>query len=489
MAELLNNSDFQEFTLEQLKTSEGIVRLNAILKQLSQNIPNTDTIKVFVGNGTPEASITAGIGSVYLRADGAATTAVYFKTSGTGNTGWSSVASPGTGDVVGPSSATDGDVVIFDGTTGKLVKDSGTLLSSLGNVTAAANMADNYIIRGDGGAKGVQDSLVVIDDSGNVRTASGLGFYISPNSNPMTGGGVFYGLSTSEVGLIAAEQLYLTGNTGTTILFLGSSSNPSVTASIQFNSSGGNGNILTASKSKVTLNSAETDVSGVMLFPDAGSGLSVPTSQLHLHRQTTSASTAPIKFSIDVGSPDSLMTTPEAGAVEYGANLYFTNYKAIRFSVGGTIFNHYTDSGNSTTTETDLYTDTLLGNTFYANGDKVISQYGGTYTGAAASTQRLRTYLGGTLIFDSGALSIGVATNSWNLSVTCVRESSSNVRCLVVYNSDFAAFNSSATYTKVTGLTLTSTQILKITGQAAGAGALSNQIVASEGYIEFKPAV
>lgn len=43
-----------------------------------------------------------------------------------------------------------------------------------GDVTAAAAMADNAVIRGDGGAKGVQDSGVLIDDSGNVTGVNDL---------------------------------------------------------------------------------------------------------------------------------------------------------------------------------------------------------------------------------------------------------------------------------------------------------------------------
>ena len=33
----------------------------------------------------------------------------------------------GSGDVVGPSVGVDGDIALFDGTTGKLIKDGGTL--------------------------------------------------------------------------------------------------------------------------------------------------------------------------------------------------------------------------------------------------------------------------------------------------------------------------------------------------------------------------
>jgi hypothetical protein len=46
-------------------------------------------------------------------------------------------AGAGTGDVVGPSSATDGHVALFDGSTGKLIKDSAVTISTDG--TFAAN--------------------------------------------------------------------------------------------------------------------------------------------------------------------------------------------------------------------------------------------------------------------------------------------------------------------------------------------------------------
>lgn len=45
-------------------------------------------IKIVSGSGTPEASITANIGSIYMRTNGATLTALYVKVSGAGNTGW-----------------------------------------------------------------------------------------------------------------------------------------------------------------------------------------------------------------------------------------------------------------------------------------------------------------------------------------------------------------------------------------------------------------
>lgn len=45
-------------------------------------------IKIVICTGTPEGAVTAPVGSLALRTDGGASTTLYVKTSGTGNTGW-----------------------------------------------------------------------------------------------------------------------------------------------------------------------------------------------------------------------------------------------------------------------------------------------------------------------------------------------------------------------------------------------------------------
>jgi hypothetical protein len=45
-------------------------------------------IDIRVGAGTPEAAVSAPVGSLFLRTDGAASTTLYIKETGTGNTGW-----------------------------------------------------------------------------------------------------------------------------------------------------------------------------------------------------------------------------------------------------------------------------------------------------------------------------------------------------------------------------------------------------------------
>lgn len=152
------------------------------------------------------------------------------------------------------------------------------------------------------------------------------------------------------------------------------------------------------------------------------------------------------------------------------------------------LFQHFADVANGTTVETDLYSDTIATAQLANNGEKLIAQYGGTFVGDATSTQQLKAYFGGTQVFDSGALGIGVSATYWNLSITIIRESASIVRVTASLTTSFASFSSYATYTKVTGLTLANTQVCKITGTAAGVTGASNQIIASEGMIQWRAA-
>jgi len=49
---------------------------------------------------------------------------------------------------------------------------TGLKWAASGDVSAAAALTDNYLIRGDGGAKGIQVSTIVVDDSGRMLNPS-----------------------------------------------------------------------------------------------------------------------------------------------------------------------------------------------------------------------------------------------------------------------------------------------------------------------------
>lgn len=175
------------------------------------------------------------------------------------------------------------------------------------------------------------------------------------------------------------------------------------------------------------------------------------------------------------------------GITAAGRQYLTSNTSTTYASVGGSIFDHAANAGNSTTTETDLYSDTIAANTLSTNNDKLFSVYSGTFVNSATATRQLRVYFAGTLIFDSGALAV-TATAYWTIEVFAIRVSASVVRFSVWFNGTATSVVSASAYTEVTGLTLSNTNILKITGQAAGAGAATDDIVAKLGNVRWQPA-
>lgn len=80
---------FIELTPEGLKGADGINTLNQMLRTLFDCIAgDANQRKVFSGVGTPEGSVVAAVGSLYMRTDGGASTSFYVKESGSGATGW-----------------------------------------------------------------------------------------------------------------------------------------------------------------------------------------------------------------------------------------------------------------------------------------------------------------------------------------------------------------------------------------------------------------
>ena len=49
---------------------------------------NFPDLTIFVGTGTPESNVTAGIGAIFLRTDGGANTVLYVKEANSDATGW-----------------------------------------------------------------------------------------------------------------------------------------------------------------------------------------------------------------------------------------------------------------------------------------------------------------------------------------------------------------------------------------------------------------
>lgn len=156
-------------------------------------------------------------------------------------------------------------------------------------------------------------------------------------------------------------------------------------------------------------------------------------------------------------------------------------------NVGGTIVTESTDAGNSTTVETDLYSSVIATSTLATNQDYLEGRYTGTFVSSGTATRQVKIYFAGTQCFDTGALSVS-ASAVWRAEVTVIRVSNTVVRCSVALNTSGASLGSYTGYTEISSLNLTSNNyILKITGQAGGVGAATNDIVAKMSTIKWYP--
>ena len=154
---------------------------------------------------------------------------------------------------------------------------------------------------------------------------------------------------------------------------------------------------------------------------------------------------------------------------------------------GRPLIDHYADAGNTGTAETDLYSDTLAANILGRNGDKIHAEYDLALLGATTTTPQAKIYFAGTAIYDSGALTLSAA-GSLILNVEIIRDSATSVRYAVRASASNATGLLAAKCGKLTGLTLSATAILKITGTSTGGGAATNDLVAYAGRLNFDPA-
>jgi hypothetical protein len=120
------------------------------------------------GTGSPEGVVTATVGSIYLRIDGAAGTIIYEKYSGAGNTGWRAVGgttlpiTTGTGTPEGVVTAAVGSLFLrTDGALGTIIYEKA---SGAGNTGWVANGVGAVVY-----AHEVQDTAT---DSTNASTGT-----------------------------------------------------------------------------------------------------------------------------------------------------------------------------------------------------------------------------------------------------------------------------------------------------------------------------
>lgn len=207
------------------------------------------------------------------------------------------------------------------------------------------------------------------------------------------------------------------------------------------------------------------------------------------NNKSTYFSTKPFTLSLytSVVHVNSFITRYDAGTDTTSCRIVLsddTNEPAI----GGVIFDHYATVGTTSTngTEDDLYSDTVLAYTIRTPGRKITAEYVLDVAAHATATRRIRAYFAGTAVVDSGTLTFP-SGGTVVVRVSLICEDATTIRAWAELIVSGITLQPIITYTRLTGLTLSGTNVLKLTGVATGVGAASGDINARAGYVEWKP--
>jgi len=155
---------------------------------------------------------------------------------------------------------------------------------------------------------------------------------------------------------------------------------------------------------------------GLIVSAKSGFGVSLPTSWGHFGASSTSAGTAPIKL-----TTGALMTTPEAGAIEWdGADLYYTSGSTRNTVVNKTYAaaNYVTLSSNNTYAGTQNYTNlvTYSGTILAASGTGRVVNYTNSLTATADNDVLIGLDLSNISYNTSGTLGTHITVNGVSIT-------------------------------------------------------------------------
>lgn len=347
---------------------------------------------------------------------------------GDGATAGGNAIASGTGDVVGPASAVNNRVVFFDGSTGKLIKDSGLTLSGSNTGDQTITLTGDVTGSGSGSfAATIANSAVTLAKMANVATAS-----------------VFYrktsGTGAPEVQTLATLKTDL-GLTGT------NSGDQTITLTGDVTGSGTNSFAATISNNSVTLAKMDTMATASFLGRNtAGTGnvevLSVATVSSMLSLSGTNSgdeTTSSIKTKLGAAttSTDGYLTSTDWNT--FNGKQAALSGSGIVKSTGGTI-SYLTDNSSNW-------------DTAYTNRITSLTTTGSS--GAATLVSNVLNIPNYTL---AGLGGQPLATNLTSLAG------------LSYSSASFVKMTASGTFSLDTATYLTSNQTITLSGDVSGSG-------------------
>lgn len=145
----------------------------------------------------------------------------------------------------------------------------------------------------------------------------------------------------------------------------------------------------------------------------------------------------------------------------------------------------YTNTQNSGSSATDMFTKTISANQLSADGNELDFETSGFETDVTA-TMNLSIFFNGTSIGATSPLTLAGTTN-WVARGTIIRTSSSTIRSVITISvDDGTTRNTYINSAVMSSIDFTSTIILKLVGTAGGGGASTGDIIGHLWRVDFK---
>lgn len=167
------------------------------------------------------------------------------------------------------------------------------------------------------------------------------------------------------------------------------------------------------------------------------------------------------------------------------SNTITVNVTPSSNSIPHTLDAQYTTAGNTGTSETDLFTYTLPANKLSIDGRTANFEIDGEFNDNTITAQ-LRLYFAGNVTLNTGAVSVSTASK-WKLTGYIMRTSSSTAHVAYELQCPGLATTIFLSYSNLTSLDFTTTNVFKISAQAAGGGASNSDITAHSWQLLYKP--